>query len=477
MNKATYSWNYFHSQKFVIAFFATLIFGFVLFTNNFVNAGFIFYMIITVVLFFYGTKRLPNYFFNKSSKSYIKTIFLLTFILRLFFLVPLYYYFYNYNSEVISYPYNSMLFSPNAGDSTGYHYIPMLMAQDYLLGKLNVSDYIKLCGGIADFGYMFYIFIWYAIFGPNLWLHGLSNLLVGSWSVVLVYKIAKNQYNHQIGIISSVMMMLMPFFYYYSAEALKEMVLICLFLLCIYYLQMFIAAKASWLKNLIFGLICLSGIAAFRTFLSGIIGVSFLIALIIRFRKISNERILYIFVAFISLYVIASITNVGSEFSNSIKSSEGLFDKNIARYSINSIGTQLASIPSYLLFVIIGPFPSFVNISGQESILLSAGGSFVRNFLVFFYAIGIYRIIKLDIRHNLFLLMILVSYLFVLAYSGYASNTRYHLPMIPLLIIFSAVGMCNVTSFQKKWFNPFLFLIVICFLGWNFIKLAGRGII
>jgi 4-amino-4-deoxy-L-arabinose transferase-like glycosyltransferase len=370
-----------------------------------------------------------------------------------------------------------MLFSPNAQDATGYHYIPMWMAADFWNNKLDLSYYLKMSGGLADFGYMLYMLPWYVIFGPHLWLHGLSSLIVGSLSVVLIYKIAKNQYNHEIGVLASVMMMLMPFFYYYSAEALKEMVLIWLSLNCIYYLQNFILEKGRVFKNLLLGFLFLLSITMFRTFFVGIIMLAFAIALLFKNKRNRLKTIFYSVLALIILVLLVKFSYVGTELQNTADSSQGFFGKKITRFSGNQVAYQLASIPSYFVFVSSGPFPTIVNTEGQTTIILNAGGSFVRNFLMFFYLIGIYFLIKSNFRRNLFLLVILISYLFVVAYSGYASSIRMHLPVVSLILILSAVGMYNINSSQKKYLIPFLILMVIVILGWNYIKLAGRGII
>jgi hypothetical protein len=47
---------------------------------------------------------------------------------------------------------------------------------------------------------------------------------------------------------------------------------------------------------------------------------------------------------------------------------------------------------------------------------------------------------------------------------------------MPFLMILSAFGIANVTNKTKKWFNWYLIALFVIVIGWNWFKLAGRGL-
>jgi len=128
--------------------------------------------------------------------------------------------------------------------------------------------------------------------------------------------------------------------------------------------------------------------------------------------------------------------------------------------------------------MLMAPFPTLVNVESQQNAMMTNGALFTRNIFVFFVIIALiilYRQ-KLVTGHILIIVMLL-SYLVVLAASGYALSPRFHMPALPFLIILAGYGVAKVNKSYLKFYVPYLVLIVMIIIFWNWFKLAGRGMI
>ena len=129
-----------------------------------------------------------------------------------------------------------------------------------------------------------------------------------------------------------------------------------------------------------------------------------------------------------------------------------------------------------LMFTI--PFPTMVDVPGQYVQAIQNGGFFLKNILSFFCVFGIIDLFRRSKwRNSSFLLEFLVGYLIVLGVSSFAHSGRFHHPVICVELIFAAYGMQAIRTIrQVKMFNFLFFLEVVFVIGWNWFKLAGRGL-
>jgi hypothetical protein len=144
-------------------------------------------------------------------------------------------------------------------------------------------------------------------------------------------------------------------------------------------------------------------------------------------------------------------------------------------------GNQLAHYGSSLVFapiIIVAPFPTFVNIEHQKVQMILSGGYFVKNILSFLVIISIvYFIRKRQLRKHILILSFMLSYLVILAQSRFALSERFHLPIMPIFLMLAAYGITHIDSKNRKYFIPYLVLLAVVVIGWNWFKLAGRGLI
>ena len=82
-------------------------------------------------------------------------------------------------------------------------------------------------------------------------------------------------------------------------------------------------------------------------------------------------------------------------------------------------------------------------------------------------------------RKHVLLVATLCGYLVVLTFSNFAQSERFHLPILPLTMMFSAYGITLVRDnpWIKKYFPWWCFLMFLAAIAWNWFKLSGRGMI
>ena len=137
-----------------------------------------------------------------------------------------------------------------------------------------------------------------------------------------------------------------------------------------------------------------------------------------------------------------------------------------------------ASVFAPMIFTI--PFPTMNYFEDQESQVLIHGGNFVKNIMSFFTIGGlVILLLSGNWRKHVLPIAILCGYLVVLVFSNFAQSERFHQPILPLHMMMAAYGisMLNQKKYFIKWFNIWCIVMFVAALGWNWFKLAGRGLI
>jgi hypothetical protein len=162
----------------------------------------------------------------------------------------------------------------------------------------------------------------------------------------------------------------------------------------------------------------------------------------------------------------ARTTNLGLQMQNIANREAG---NRLARY-----GSRAVFLPA----MVVAPFPTMVNVAGQENSMMINGSVFVHNVYAFFVIMGIFSIYRKKIvTYHILILALLGSYLFVLASSGFALSERFHVPAVPFLLILAGYGITQLNKRYTALYIPYLIVIAVIIIGWNWFKLAGRGLI
>ena len=112
--------------------------------------------------------------------------------------------------------------------------------------------------------------------------------------------------------------------------------------------------------------------------------------------------------------------------------------------------------------------------AGQDPLWLFIGANFIRNIYAFFAIAGILYLLRNGYKKAYIIILFAVCYLGILANSGFAISERFHMPAVPFLLLLAATGISHRKKTMPPGFIPYLILIGILVLGWNFVKLAGR---
>ena len=138
-----------------------------------------------------------------------------------------------------------------------------------------------------------------------------------------------------------------------------------------------------------------------------------------------------------------------------------------------------AAVFAPLIFTI--PFPTFNSALDTQYLQMQlAGGSYIKNVLSFFVILVMFMmLISGEWRRHVFIIAYTLGYLMVLVLSEFAHSGRFHMPVIPLLMLFAAYGIQigKTNERVRKWWPMVLVLEVVACLAWNWYKLKGRGMI
>ena len=121
---------------------------------------------------------------------------------------------------------------------------------------------------------------------------------------------------------------------------------------------------------------------------------------------------------------------------------------------------------------------------GQETSRMLHGGMVTKNIMSYFCIIALVILLFPILpnmnkwRDHVLPGAFLLAYLLILVFSAFAHADRFHMPALPLEILFMAYGISLLrVPIIKRWYYVWLVLMFVAFMAWNWIKLAGRGMV
>lgn len=461
------------SQKGVIAFGAALAFCSILFVQKLLSLQWIFFDFLEVFGFFFFANQLTKLWKDFSIRIFEKRLFWVSLGIRITWVFLSYFYFIWMTGDGFEF---------ETADAKGYYGESGWIAGLWKDGKFDI--YLKYIGvNYADMGYPLYLAILRSFFGDGLIIPRLIKALLGAYTSVIIYKIGRNNFGESAGRIAGILGMLLPNLIYYCGLHVKETEMVFLVVYFIYFADKVLRSKYFHLKD--FSLLCIIGasIFLFRTVLAVCLIASVLISVFFISKRIASlgKRLsLFSLIALTSILILS--TSLGDVINGYFKASDQNLTSQMQNYTLREdgggAGNKLAKYGSrsiFLPFMVIGPLPTLVN-TEQTNTMMLGGAFFTRNVYVFFVFIAFVTLYKRKLlRNHVLLLSTLFSYLFVLASSGFALSERFHLPIIPLLLVFAGYGITQLNVKNKKYYIPYLIFISIVIIGWNWFKLAGRA--
>ena len=370
-------------------------------------------------------------------------------------------------------------FEFETADSMGYHYEAIWINNLISAGSFDIYlNYIA--GRLSDAGYPIYLSIIYSLFGSYVIIPRIIKAILSAITCVLIYKIAARNFGDATGKIAGIAAMLAPNLIYYCGLHLKETEMVFLVVLFLDNADYLLFQKGLSYKKLTLSTLCALGLFFFRTVL-GLTAFFSLFTLLIfsRYRHAKFGKNFLIALWFLLAFGLLLNQNLQKEIIQYWEGKAANISQSMGYRSVVEGGNTLAKYgkTSFFLPVIItAPFPTLVNIDNQKNHMFFNGGYYVKNICSFFvYIAFIYLFQKKRYRQHLLLISFFITYIVILALSKFALSERFHLPGIPLFLIFFALGISKMNKKYLRLYTPYLLFLALAIVGWNWFKLAGRG--
>lgn len=440
-----------------------------LFVPRFLPFLFIFTGSLSVFVFFYFSSILTLRWAGIRKEAFQKKIFLTSLLIRSTYVILAYFFYLAKTGKPFEF---------SAGDSIGYHGEAIWFAESFLSGG-GMDYYWAMHTGISDSGWPFIIGIIYILTFKSIIAVRLINSLFSAWMVILIYKLSQRNFGEQAGRITAVMAMLLPTFIYFSGLHLKETIMVFLLMAFMERADYLIHSRSFSLINIIQIIVLGTSLFFFRTVLAAAAWFSIFSAFLLSSDKLMSQyRRIVVLVWFVIAASFVFSGTILKEVSGYLGMRKTNQEQKYEHFSTREGANQLARYGNAAIFIpmiIPAPFPTLVNIPGQENLMMTNGDLFTRNVYVFFVFVAIYVLFKKKmLRKNLLLSVFLASYLLILANSGYALSPRFHVPALPFLLLFAGYGITQTNRNYSSYYVLYLIVISTVVIAWNWFKLAGR---
>lgn len=432
--------------------------------------------IVEVVVFFSFGSTLSQSWSRAREKDFLKNVFGLALILRLAYVTFSYFFYINVNG---------MFFEFNAADSYTYHLFAEHGADMIKRGEFNFKQQFETLGYLRnldanDVGYPVILSFWYFLTNKSIFLARVMRSVISAATVALVYRIAQRNFNEPVARMTAIFCTLMPNFIYYCSTGLKETDMLFVTVLFLDRADNVIRGRVSmWQLVWVF----LIGALAFfyRGVLCAVLFLSFITALLLSSRKVVS-KVKKVAMAIMSVLILA--TAFGNNIMEQIEISnftelQAQQESDMNWRAERSGGNAFASYASSAVFaplIFTIPFPTMVNIPGQETQQLIHGGNYVKNITSFFTILALFLLLfSGEWRDKVLPISFMIGYLIVLVFSNFAQSERFHIPILPFSLMFAAYGISQMTNKRKRWFVYWLVFIFVANVGWTWFKLRGRG--
>lgn len=466
------------SNKSMQLFFFVLILTNIVWSQYALSISYVLVSSISVILFFYGANVLTKKWGTYSPAFFVKKVFQVGLIVRLIWCLFIYY----FNIDHYGTPIGSL------EDTEFYMYAAKECAESLANGSFAFLDvwFNNYDVALDDIGYPIFLGLQYLVtFNiSDVVIPFIFKSILGAYSCVLIYKVAKRHFGEAVGRIAGIMCMFYPQMIYWCGGMMKEAEMV--FLCCWFVERMdavYMSKQLNW-KALINGTLLALSLYLFRSAL-GIVafGVIF-VALLLSDKTFikGTQKIIVSIVVVLVMFV-----SIGGQMKSQFDVMYGkvLGDaqtENMEWRSNRKGGNELAKYAGAAVFaplIVTIPFPTMVAANPNQVYQMQmAGGNFIKNVISFFVIFVLFWLVfNKEWRKHAFILFFMLGYLAVLVVSGYAQSGRFHMPIMPLEVLFAAYGITILPKNKRHWFNyALIFEFVVC-IAWQWFKLKGRGMI
>jgi hypothetical protein len=457
----------------ILAYFIVFLFCTLMSFSNSLPFIWLCFGVLSVFSFFFYSSWLSIHWTQLPRAQFQKKLFVSALVIRLVYVVFIYLFYQVQTGKPFEF---------NSNDSWGYHQTGNWILDMFLAGDMDYyfSHYLK---GVSDAGWEFTLAFMYLISFRSIVIVRLINALLSAWMVVLVYRLATRNFGESAGRITAILALLLPNFIFYTGLHLKETLMVFLLVAFAERADLMVRSSKNHLQ-LIFQVV-LAGVSLFffRTVLAVAAWFALISALLLSDNRMikANRKVVYgTWIILAALFFFSG--RIYQEVAGYIGERNTNQTSQMKNFTFREGGNQLAKYGRTSIFIPLmlpAPLPTMVNIPGQENTMMLNGAFFTRNVYIFFVLLAMVMIVKRKIiRQHILILTLLFSYLLVLANSGFALSERFHLPAVPFLLILAGYGVTLTTKRTAVYYYiPYLIVISVIILGWNWFKLKGRGMI
>ena len=399
-------------------------------------------------------------------KSLISKIFIPAFIIRILFVILLYY--------ILIY-FNGIPFIINITGITDDHqyfragqevcnawtnHVPYNWSREF-----SYPGYIYTIGGLNYFTNLFGQFHHMIVL--------LFNCLVGSITIIYVYKISQLVFGDKVAKTASTICIYFPYLLYYSSLILKDTIIYAVILAIIYYIY-YLYYKKFNLVRIVLLFLFMYILSYFRDLslylIITIVGI-FSTTKLLSQKKTKIPLLRLIFPVFlISVIVIIFKFNIFQDMLRILQN----IPYTIAKWDARSINLALSdslsakyifTLPPVIreivkvIYLLIMPIPFWKwDINGLFNINLFCEGisGLILNIFIPFFAIGVVTASSHKYRQKSYLLLLNVIF-FIMLLGILVPYPRYRIQILPCIIIFCALGIINKNKY--KWIIELYFLL------------------
>lgn len=416
----------------------------------------------------------------RKKKVFEKRLFQTGLIIRIVYAVFIYFFYIHMTGQ----PYEF-----GTADSTGYVNTAVWFSKQFDAGTLfeTVKDLAKT--DLGDIGYPLFLFPFMHMFERDIavLVVRIAHAFFGAYTAVIIYRITRRSMDETTARMAAIFCMVHPVLICYVGLTLKEVFMTWLLVLFVDMADRMMTSRKYTFEAMAPLVIVGLTLFMFRTVLGMVALLAVAFALVMIDSKIvSIGKKIIVGTVLAGVMLLAVSDNIIREV-NKIRQTDIIGDQEHAmekRYgsekgggvSGNAFANYAgAAVFAPLIFTI--PFPTMVNIGFQEDMRLIHGGNWVRNVMSGFVILAmIMLLLSGDWRRYTLMVALLLGYLVVLVFSAFAHSLRFHIPVIPFEMVFAAYAITNLRKKHKTWYLVWcVFMIVTC-VGWNWIKLKGRGL-
>lgn len=414
----------------------------------------------------------------RKQKTFEKKLFQIGFAFRVLYAIFIYYFY----IEMTGVPHEFA-----SADSTEYIHTAEWLAEGWEGGYFWDVISEMSSTSFSDMGFPLYILLPVRIFKGDeaVFLILIINALIGAHTSVIIYRLVRRSMSENTARLAAIFCMLHPVLICYVGLTLKEVVMTWLLVLFIDLADRMLVGRRYTFATIAPLALTGFGLFMFRTVLGLIAIMAVFFALAMMDTKIVGwGKKIILGAALIGAVILGASDNIMREV-------EQIRDTDVSEQQEKSMnmrygegkksgGNTLAkyagsAVFAPLIFTI--PFPTMVATEGQEDMRLIHGGNWMRNVMSGFVILAMFMLLLSgDWRKYTLPLAMLLGYLVMLVFTQYAHSLRFHIPVMPFEMIFAAYAITNMRKKHRNWYLIWCLLCIVMCFGWNWFKLAGRGI-